>query len=139
MISNRDLDISDILKYQIICYFTLIFITFILLLVYCISNIIILSIHPCNGLNKYIWGYNLISIIYISINITLYSVFHKLYNNKFKIMKVLMCIFNFILFISGIVILIIYNSIDDLSIICITGIIIQLITGYLYLGILYAK
>ena len=136
---KQNLNMYDILKYHMICYFTLLFITLILQLVYCISNIIILSIHSYDSLNKYIWTYNFISIICISINIILCGVFHKIYNYKFKIIKVLMCIFNFILFISGIVIINIYNSINDLSIICIIGIIIQLITGSLYLGILYAK
>lgn len=132
MATKKPMEVLDIFKIHIFCCFTLLSLLIIVSSSYIISGIVIISLNY--DYNNYICIYDLLSVIIVILNVISYIIYYFNNYERFKIINILLLILNFVFIFIGVISMIYYNKINELSIICITGILIHIKSSLIFLS-----
>ena len=132
MINKKEIHIYDILKIHVLCCLTIITLSILIQTGYIISGIVVLS--KVNNLDQLIYVYVISSLCLSFINIISYLIFYTYHNINFLISNIIILALNISAVVWGLVTVINYNSINEISIIAIVGILVHIIESSIFIA-----
>lgn len=137
MISKKQIDIYDIFKINVICCISLLMLSILIYLSYVIFSIFIISLNY--DIYNFICLYDIISVCVVALNLFSNIIFCYYDNFRHKSTYISLLTINSLIIVSGIILFVINNKIDDLVILGIIGNVVHLKSCLIFTTLLRQK